>query len=169
MTKIEEIKKALKKLQPNLNPEKASYKTIEDILNNDFTAEELLKKVGTIKGISKFPNNLKEIYNSIVSNLNDLVVEERKALEIKKQEDNTRKLKVIVEALEKDIKPEDKLSKEEEEEVIKEDLGLTPKKVVEKIKEEVKEEKENGQLVSKILLSLVVLTLLIIVLLILFY
>ena len=173
MIKKSEIKQVLKKMQVNFNPEKNSYKIIDEIIKNNLTAEEMLSKIQNIKGISKFPVSLKREYNEMIAGLNLLVVEERKQKEVDKKLENTRKLKEIVEALEKDIKPEDKLSKEEEEEEIKESLGLIKRKKKEiEVKEEIKEEKQKTPKDKKtfnILLPLVILSIIIIILIVLFY
>ena len=178
MTKIEIIKNELKKLQPKFNPEKSSYKTIEEILNNDLSIEEVFTKVKSIKGIGRLSDDLKNIYNSVVMELTNLVVIERKKKEKEKIEENTRKLKEIVEQLEKQTNNA-VIDKEKEEEKIKQDLGLAPKKEeiaiedqkeeVEELIEETKNKKSKARRTYNILIALVTLSIIAIVLILLFY
>lgn len=140
MSKINEIHESLKKIQTRLNPEKISYKTTDEILNNNLTAEEILAKVKSLRGIGRLPENLKQEYSKAIGNINLLLVKERKIKEKERLEENTKQLKEIVAALEKKTNKVNKEDKAKEEIKLKEEMGLVAKKEESKTEESIKVE-----------------------------
>lgn len=101
MRDIEEIKTVLREIQGNFNPEKETYKLIDEVVNNSLSSEEAFKKLCEIKGVKKYPEALRNKYINIMKDLQEIVIEDRKKEEKKRQEENTKELRDIIASLEK--------------------------------------------------------------------
>lgn len=101
MRNLEEIKTDLKEMQGNFNPKKQTYKIIDEIVNNSLNPEEVLEKLKLIKGTDKYPEDIKNKYIMLLSNVQDLVLEDRKKEEERIRNENTKELKSLIEQLEK--------------------------------------------------------------------
>ena len=101
MRNLEEIKTDLKEMQGNFNPKKQTYKIIDEIVNNSLNPEEVLEKLKLIKGTDKYPEDIKNKYIMLLSNIQDLVLEDRKKEEERIRNENTKELKSLIEQLEK--------------------------------------------------------------------
>ncbi len=188
MKDIQTIKKRLSAIQGNFNPQKNTYQVIEYVVNNDLTYNEMLMKLSEIKGFSKYPEELKKEYVSIINDIKESIINQRKKEEKEKQEANTKELKDIIDSLEKRKKE----YKEQLDNVIKEpetkkiesdnkdhkDNTLTEKKVnnIEDGKEKIKKEKniteddkEQLDKIKKVLLIGIVIVILLITSVLLFY
>ena len=182
MSKIAKIKKELKSIQGNFNPQKSTYKTIDDLINNNYSINEMISSLSKIKGVSKYPEDLKQRFLKIINDLKEIEayeleekIRKKKELETKEQEAKTKELKDLIDALEtrKSNKKENSVLLENKnkqlENVSYDDLSLSEsndlknlkiKKLVPKtLEHEVEEnevDKENK--LFKILLSLVTIT-----------
>lgn len=101
MRNLEEIKTDLKEMQGNFNPKKQTYKIIDEIVNNSLNPEEVLEKLKLIKGTDKYPEDIKNKYIMLLSNIQELVLEDRKKEEERIRNENTKELKSLIEQLEK--------------------------------------------------------------------
>lgn len=101
MRNLEEIKTDLKEMQGNFNPKKQTYKIIDEIVNNSLNPEEVLKKLKLIKGTDKYPEDIKNKYIMLLSNVQELVLEDRKKEEERIRNEHTKELKSLIEQLEK--------------------------------------------------------------------
>lgn len=114
MKNLEEIKTDLRTIQGNFNPVKETYKIIDEVVNASLTEEEMFKKLSEIKGTNRYPEAIKNRYDNIMNDLQKLVIDSKKLEEKKRQEENTRELKDIIESLEKSKVGKKKLEEEEE-------------------------------------------------------
>lgn len=101
MRNLEEIKTDLKEMQGNFNPKKQTYKIIDEIVNNSLNPEEVLGKLKLIKGTDKYPEDIKNKYIMLLSNVQELVLEDRKKEEERIRNEHTKELKSLIEQLEK--------------------------------------------------------------------
>ena len=101
MRNVEEIKTDLKEMQGNFNPKKQTYKIIDEIVNNSLNPEEVLEKLKLIKGTDKYPEDIKNKYIMLLSNVQELVLEDRKKEEERIRNEHTKELKSLIEQLEK--------------------------------------------------------------------
>lgn len=101
MRNLEEIKTDLKEMQGNFNPKKQTYKIIDEIVNNSLNPEEVLEKLKLIKGTDKYPEDIKNKYIMLLSNVQELVLEDRKKEEERIRNEHTKELKSLIEQLEK--------------------------------------------------------------------
>ena len=101
MNNTSDIKKRLSSIQGNFNPEKSTYKVIDYVVNTELSSFEMLMELSKIRGVSKYPDDVKKEYISIVNDLKEIIVAERKAEHKKKQEESTRQLKDLIARLEK--------------------------------------------------------------------
>ena len=101
MRNLEEIKTDLKEMQGNFNPKKQTYKIIDEILNNSLNPEEVLEKLKLIKETDKYPEDIKNKYIMLLSNVQELVLEDRKKEEERIRNEHTKELKSLIEQLEK--------------------------------------------------------------------
>ena len=136
MRNLEEIKTDLKEMQGNFNPKKQTYKIIDEIVNNSLNPEEVLEKLKLIKGTDKYPEDIKNKYIMLLSNIQELVLEDRKKEEERIRNENTKELKSLIEQLEKtkinneiieqdkDIGLEKNETLDEKEDVDKDNLSL---------------------------------------------
>lgn len=141
MKNLEMIKEDIKEIQKNFNPEKATYQVFDKLVNEDFSYEQMLGILSRVRGVDKFPLELKDDFFEIVNNLKILdeeekkvkALNERKLREKLESQDHTRELKDIIDSLEKkEFKRE--LAKEKEE------------KVNEEVIEEPLDEKDNSEI-----------------------
>lgn len=173
MKTLEEIKNAIKSIQTSFNPAKSTYKTLDKLINNEYSINEMIYELSKIKGIEKYPEELKKEFNNIVSSLKELekeelkkIEEERKKQEKQKQEEKTKEIKDILDSLEKElnkkknktVKPKDTTQNIEE----KKETDLS--KISVKNQDTEVEESNNiqdnskGKMLFKILLIAVIIT-----------
>lgn len=125
MKNLEMIKEDIKNIQKNFNPAKPTYKVFDKLINEDFTLDQMLGVLARIRGVDKYPDDLKNDFFGIINNLKKLKEEEIRLKEEKEkelrekqaQEEHTKELKDIIDSLEKgDLikKKEKKLSKSSE-------------------------------------------------------
>lgn len=136
MRNLEEIKTDLIEMQGNFNPKKQTYKIIDEIVNNSLNPEEVLEKLKLIKGTDKYPEDIKNKYIMLLSNVQELVLEDRKKEEERIRNEHTKELKSLIEQLEKtkinngiieqdkDIDLEKNETLEEKEDVDEDNLSL---------------------------------------------
>ena len=145
MSDINTLKRRLASIQVNFNPEKSTYKIMQNVIDNDLSYNEMLMELSKIKGSEKYPDELKKEYNSIIDDLKELYADEKKKADKKKQDQNTRELKDLIDSLEKrktDVKKLEAIGNPKEELLEDEPLnGKEEKK--EEIVEEAKEEKND--------------------------
>lgn len=138
MKNLEMIKEDIKEIQKNFNPEKATYQVFDKLVNESFSYEQMLGILSRVRGVDKFPLDLKDDFFEIVNNLKILdeeekkvkALNERKLREKLESQDHTRELKDIIDSLEK---------KEFKRELAKE-------KVNEEVIEEPLDEKDNSEI-----------------------
>lgn len=101
MKDIQTIKTRLAAIQGNFNPQKNTYKVIEYVVNNDLNYNEMLMELSKIRGFSKYPEDLKNEYVSIINDIKENIINQRRKDEEERQKANTRELKDIIDSLEK--------------------------------------------------------------------
>ncbi len=108
MNNITTIKERLGKIQKHFNPEKSTYKVLEHVINDDLTSFGMLMELSKIRGVSKYPDDIKTEYISIINDLKEIITEERKIEHQRRQEESTKELKDLITRLEKrkDLHPE---------------------------------------------------------------
>ncbi len=134
MGKIEVIKKRLAAIQGNFNPEKSTYKIIDTIINSDLSPNEVLMELSKIKGVNKYPDDLKREYISIIDDLKENIIDAKKLEEKKQQEKTTKELKELIDNLE---------NRKQETKTLDEMAGTEEVLDSEEVKEEKQEEKEE--------------------------
>lgn len=115
MKNLDEIKNELKEIQVNFNPEKSTYKIIDSVINDSMSVDLMIKSLQGIKGINKYPDDIKNKYFEIIDSLDKILVLEKEKAYKKEQEKKTRELKDIISSLEKrdNKKNDDALSKDD--------------------------------------------------------
>ena len=152
MKNIKKVKEDLKSVQKNFNPEKSTYQTIKNLITNNYTANEMISILSKIKGVSKYPEHLKDKFVNIIDDLKQIEQdeirkkeEERiKEEEKKQQEEKTKELKDIIDALEKEMKKPKKEKEDKDKEIQKQEIKLDIIKEM-KIEEPKKEEDEDEE------------------------
>ncbi|MGM9878713.1 MAG: hypothetical protein ACI31R_01650 [Bacilli bacterium] len=181
MRDLEEIKKELKEIQSNFNPKKETYKIIDEIVNDSLNSEEVLEKLKLIKGTDKYPEDIKNKYIMLFSEVQELAFEERKKEEERVRNENTNELKSLIEKLEKtktknneinqDSSLEEKEDLDDKDNVdelksFEEDNDKISNKVIE---EDVLEKDDRYKRVFLILLALVIISVVILILVFMFF
>ena len=186
MKDIQTIKNRLAAIQGNFNPQKNTYKVIEHVVNNDLSYDEMLMELSKIKGFSKYPEELKNEYVSIINDIKENIINQRKKDEREKQEANTKELKDIITSLEQrkqeyiekldevvtEYPQEEKLDEKTEEkkqEKIEEKGNKQLEKVEEKKEISKPEDIEQLDKIKKVLVIGIVIVLLLIVAVLFFY
>lgn len=175
MKNLDTIKKELKRIQANFNPQKSTYKIIEELTTKNYNIDQMINILSKIRGINRYPNEIKEKFFNILDDLKSVkqkeineAEEKRRLLEKQKQEANTKELKDIIDTLEKELnKP--KKEKKLQEEKANDDIPIKKESKLEKKAKPKDKEFKNPQTIFKILLFSVIITLIIIILLIFFY
>lgn len=175
MKNLDTIKKELKRIQANFNPQKSTYKIIEELTTKNYNIDQMINILSKIRGINRYPNEIKEKFFNILDDLKSVkqkeineAEEKRRLLEKQKQEANTKELKDIIDTLEK------KLNKPKKEKKPENIAKPTPQenskdlKPIDKEKPKTTTDK-NPKTIFKILLISVIITLIIILLLLFFY
>lgn len=144
MKNVNDIKERLSKIQVNFNPEKKTYKIMQKVIDEDLSYSEMLMELSKITGINKYPEDVKNEYLSIIDDIKELSIEEKKKAEKKKQDQNTRELKSLIDSLEKrevDVKKLDSIVEPEHvDELHEEEVSdIAP------VEEETSEEKEEQE------------------------
>lgn len=101
MRNLDEIKNELKEIQVNFNPEKSTYKIIDSVINDSMSVDLMIKSLQGIKGINKYPDDIKNKYFDIIDSLNKILVLEKEKVYKEEQEKKTKELKDIISNLEK--------------------------------------------------------------------
>ena len=101
MRNLDEIKNELKEIQVNFNPEKSTYKIIDSVINDSMSVDLMIKSLQGIKGINKYPDDIKNKYFEIIDSLNKILVLEKEKAYKEEQEKKTKELKDIISNLEK--------------------------------------------------------------------
>lgn len=101
MRNLDEIKNELKEIQVNFNPEKSTYKIIDSVINDSMSVDLMIKSLQGIKGINKYPDDIKNKYFEIIDSLNKIPVLEKEKAYKEEQEKKTKELKDIISNLEK--------------------------------------------------------------------
>ena len=174
MKNIETIKKDLKRIQSNFNPQKSTYKIIEELTTKNYNIDQMINILSKIRGINKYPIEVKKEFFEVLYNLKQLKKSEvenkeieRKLLEKKKQEANTKELKDIIDTLEKELNKKNRPKKEDntQDKEIKSNNSV---KITPKAKQPKKIEPNTNQNSKPLIISIFI-TIGIIVLIILFY
>lgn len=183
MNNISDIKEKIKKIQKNFNPEKATYRIFNDILTEDYTPDEIIEYMGKIKGVEKYPEELKDEFFEILSLLKKISVSSNRVKEeveeddkvseevSSKADDNTKELKAIIDALEDTARLKKKEAKKIEKEVtvpLEEDLSKT-ESLDEVVNDEVVDDSTLASKIFKVVLGVVILCFLVAIGLVLFY
>ena len=175
MKNLDTIKKELKRIQANFNPQKSTYKIIEELTTKNYNIDQMINILSKIRGINRYPNEIKEKFFNILDDLKSVkqkeineAEEKRKLLEKQKQEANTKELKDIIDTLEKELNKPKKEKKPEN--IAKQTPQENSKdlKPIDKEKPKTTTDK-NLKTIFKILLISVIITLIIILLLLFFY
>lgn len=101
MGNLDEIRNELKEIQVNFNPEKSTYKIIDSVINDSMSVDLMIKSLQGIKGINKYPDDIKNKYFDIIDSLNKILVLEKEKAYKEEQEKKTKELKDIISNLEK--------------------------------------------------------------------
>lgn len=101
MRNLDEISNELKEIQVNFNPEKSTYKIIDSVINDSMSVDLMIKSLQGIKGINKYPDDIKNKYFDIIDSLNKILVLEKEKAYKEEQEKKTKELKDIISNLEK--------------------------------------------------------------------
>ena len=101
MRNLDEIKNELKEIQVNFNPEKSTYKIIDSVINDSMSVDLMIESLQGIKGINKYPDDIKNKYFDIIDSLNKILVLEKEKAYKEEQEKKTKELKDIISNLEK--------------------------------------------------------------------
>lgn len=173
MKNLTEIKEMLKSIQSSFNPAKTTYKTIDKLINDNLSANEMIHELSKIKGIEKYPEDLKNKFLNIKQSLKNIEQEElrkkeeeQKQKELEKQEARTKELKDLIDTLEQELnKPKQNKEIETQKQPEKSEKIETEqeqkKETKKPIKNDEKEEAEKGKRKFILLLSLVIITLII--------
>ncbi len=171
----EEIKEELKQIQINFNPNKSTYKIIDNVIKENMSTELMIKNLYSIKGVSKYPENLKEKYFKIIEDLQNIFNKEKEEENKKLQEDKTKELKDLINSLEKrkiiKKEPEKQIKEEEEKPKVieqKQKKEIKPQVIEKKQKENLQENKEKSKKIFSCLLVLIAICIIVGVLLIIF-
>ena len=97
MNSLNEVKKSLKNLQQNFNPNKATYKIFDELIEKNYSSEQMYKILSKLHGVDKYPESIKKDYNNILDSLKSVIEKE-------KQIANTNELKGIIDKLEQTIR-----------------------------------------------------------------
>ena len=125
MKDLSSVKDELRDLQTNFNPEKSTYKIIDGVINDSMSVDNMIKYLYSIKGIEKYPEDIKNKYFGIIDDLQLILVSIREKEDKKEQEKKTKELQDIIASLEERNvgKREDRNSVKEEVPVKEEDVS----------------------------------------------
>lgn len=147
MKDLSSVKDELRDLQTNFNPEKSTYKIIDSVINDSMSVDNMIKYLYSIKGIEKYPEDIKNKYFGIIDDLQLILVSVREKEDKKEQEKKTKELQDIIASLEERNvgKREDKNSVKEEDvsDDNKEDKPLNDVFKKEKVSESLKNNISN--------------------------
>lgn len=117
MKDLSSVKDELRDLQTNFNPEKSTYKIIDSVINDSMSVDNMIKYLYSIKGIEKYPEDIKNKYFGIIDDLQLILVSVREKENKKEQEKKTKELQDIIASLE-----ERNVGKREDRNSVKEEL-----------------------------------------------
>ena len=100
MKDLSSVKDELRDLQTNFNPEKSTYKIIDSVINDSMSVDNMIKYLYSIKGIEKYPEDIKNKYFGIIDDLQLILVSIREKEDKKEQEKKTKELQDIIASLE---------------------------------------------------------------------
>lgn len=101
MKDLDDVKSVLKEIQVNFNPEKSTYKIIDSVINDSMSVDLMIKSLNGVKGIEKYPDDIKSKYFEVLAVLNEILLDEREKSYREEQEKKTKELKDIISSLEK--------------------------------------------------------------------
>ncbi len=125
MNNIEDVKRSLSDIQKSFNPEKDTYKIIDRVIKENLSSKEMLMELTKIKGSNKYPEELKNKYKEVIVSLQDLILKEKALEEKRKQEENTKELRDIIDSLEKGKKAKEQLVFKADNDNLKEDVAAS--------------------------------------------
>lgn len=131
MKDLSSVKDELRDLQTNFNPEKSTYKIIDSVINDSMSVDNMIKYLYSIKGIEKYPEDIKNKYFGIIDDLQLILVSVREKEDKKEQEKKTKELQDIIASLE-----ERNVGKREDRNSIKEELPVKEEDVSDDNKED---------------------------------
>ena len=117
MKDLSSVKDELRDLQTNFNPEKSTYKIIDSVINDSMSVDNMIKYLYSIKGIEKYPEDIKNKYFGIIDDLQLILVSVREKENKKEHEKKTKELQDIIASLE-----ERNVGKREDRNSVKEEL-----------------------------------------------
>ena len=183
MQSLDNIKKRLGDVQKSFNPQKSTYKILDNVIKGNLSDRQMLMELSKITGYSKYPDELKKEYVSIVNDLKEIIIGQREEEKRKREAETTKELRDLIKNLEikqsqKEQQPEIKeepkkedIFEEKTEEVQEEETELVVEKTEElDVIEESQEKKVDKQSKkNKFLVIVWLLSIVLIVLLLLFY
>ena len=131
MKDLSSVKDELRDLQTNFNPEKSTYKIIDSVINDSMSVDNMIKYLYSIKGIEKYPEDIKNKYFVIIDDLQLILVSIREKEDKKEQEKKTKELQDIIASLE-----ERNVGKREDRNSVKEELPVKEEDVSDDNKED---------------------------------
>lgn len=131
MKDLSSVKDELRDLQTNFNPEKSTYKIIDSVINDSMSVDNMIKYLYSIKGIEKYPEDIKNKYFGIIDDLQLILVSVREKEDKKEQEKKTKELQDIIASLE-----ERNVGKREDRNSVKEELPVKEEDVSDDNKED---------------------------------
>ena len=131
MKDLSSVKDELRDLQTNFNPEKSTYKIIDSVINDSMSVDNMIKYLYSIKGIEKYPEDIKNKYFGIIDDLQLILVSIREKEDKKEQEKKTKELQDIIASLE-----ERNVGKREDRNSVKEELPVKEEDVSDDNKED---------------------------------
>jgi len=131
MKDLSSVKDELRDLQTNFNPEKSTYKIIDSVINDSMSVDNMIKYLYSIKGIEKYPEDIKNKYFGIIDDLQLILVSIREKEDKKEQEKKTKELQDIIASLE-----ERNVGKREDRNNVKEELPVKEEDVSDDNKED---------------------------------
>ena len=142
MENLNDIKNELKQIQENFNPTKSTYRIIDKVINDNMSIDQMLKSLYSIKGIEKYPEDIKEKYFEIVESLQKLLVVQRKREKQEQENKKTKELIASIEEREVKDKKEEPFKKEPAPEKIKRNLVKLQEKSIKEAKENLSKKEE---------------------------
>lgn len=178
MQSLNNIKERLSEIQKSFNPQKSTYKILDNVINGNYSDREMLMELSKITGYSKYPEELKKEYVSIINDLKEIIIGRREEEEKKRQAETTKELRDLIKNLDMKKDEQQPIKKEEKEEkvdLVKEETKEEIKPISEKteeldvIEDEPNKEVDKSSKKNKLLMIVWLLSIILIVLILLFY
>lgn len=143
MENLNAVKEKIKKIQKNFNPEKATYKVFDKLINEQFSIKEMLGVLARVRGVDKYPEDLKNDFFDIVSDLK-VIEKEEKREQVEKERQEKEKLEK--EKFEREKLEKEKLEKEKtDEDVTLEEHTKELKDIINNLEKDMKKPGENAK------------------------